>query len=366
MKVLFLRPNLAAGGAERHASILLPGLRERGIDARLVALDGGGPFEAPLRSQGVPIDVLDMRHQADVMRLLRSPLIRSFAPKVVVSQGVSGLYVGHVVAKLRHAVHVHNDHRQVGMALSRRRETMVRMLARHVDWVILVSNAQADSWLAQRSLPPDRVEVIANGVRTQRASASRAEVRAALGLSDGSVLALLVASLRPEKRPGDFVAAVRQARRSAPDLVGWVAGDGPERQTLETTTRSSDGVRLLGHRDDVPRLMQAADIFVLTSDYEAVPMAILEAMAAGLPVVATRVGDIPNVVIDGETGRLVTPGRPDELARHLVDLAANHELRRELGAAGARAHRAQWDAETMIDRYAAFLHRTVLDRESFR
>lgn len=364
MKVLFLRPNLAAGGAERHASILLPGLRERGIDARLVALDGGGPFEAALRSQGVPIDVLGMRHQADVVRLLRSPLIRGFAPDVVVSQSVSGLYVGHAVAKLRRAIHVHNDHRQVGMTLSRRRETMMRLLARHVDWVILVSDAQADSWLTQRALRADRVEVIANGVRTPQTSTSRAEVRAALRLSDASVVALLVASLRPEKRPGDFVAAVRQARRSNPDLVGWVVGDGPERQSLEAAARGEDGVRLLGHRDDVASLMQAADIFVLTSEYEAVPMAILEAMATGLPVLATRVGDIPKVVIDGETGQLVAAGHPGELATRLVELAANRELRCALGAAGARAHRAHWDAETMIDRYAGFLHRAVLSGES--
>lgn len=240
----------------------------------------------------------------------------------------------------------------------------MRLLARHVDWVILVSDAQADSWLTQRALRADRVEVIANGVRTPQTSTSRAEVRAALRLSDASVVALLVASLRPEKRPGDFVAAVRQARRSNPDLVGWVVGDGPERQSLEAAARGEDGVRLLGHRDDVASLMQAADIFVLTSEYEAVPMAILEAMATGLPVLATRVGDIPKVVIDGETGQLVAAGHPGELATRLVELAANRELRCALGAAGARAHRAHWDAETMIDRYAGFLHRAVLSGES--
>jgi glycosyltransferase involved in cell wall biosynthesis len=303
-----------------------------------------------------------MRHQTDLHRLLRSPLIRHFAPDVVVSESVSGLYVGHALARLRRAVHVHNDHRQVGMPLSGRREAMVRLLARRLDWVILVSDAQADSWVSDRGCQPDRITVIANGVQAPNGATSRAEVRAALHLPDTAVVALLVATLRAEKRARDFVAGVARARQSNPDLVGLVVGDGPERASVQAAAQGEDAIRLLGHRDDVPELMQAADIFVLTSEYEAVPMAILEAMAAGLPVVATRVGDIPSVIDDGEHGWLVAPGDVDAIAARLVELAGDPQRRAALGAAAVRRHAERYDAETMIDRYAEFLRRAALDR----
>jgi hypothetical protein len=86
MRVLFIGPNLGAGGAERQLSILAPRLRALGFDARVIALDAGGPFAEPLRRRGVPVEVVDMRHQADLRRLVRCPLIRAFAPDVVVSR----------------------------------------------------------------------------------------------------------------------------------------------------------------------------------------------------------------------------------------------------------------------------------------
>lgn len=354
MRALFILPNLAAGGVERQWSILVPGLRRRGIDARVLALDAGGPFEAALRERGVPLEVLAMRHQADAIRIIQSRLIRSFVPDVVVSQGVSGLCVGELVATLRRASHVHADHRQVGLPLAPRREAMVRLLGRRLDGVITVSDAQTGAWRA-RHLPSRRIVVIANGAETPRISASKAALRDGLGVGDDAVVALLVATLRPEKRVAHFVRAVRAARAANPKLVGLVAGDGPERAVVEAAASGDPGIHLLGQRSDIPSLMKAADIFVLTSEYEAVPMAIIEALAAGLPVVATDVGDVASVVTHGQTGWLVPPGDTAAIAARLVELAADRDLRATMGAAGRSRHRTAWDAEEMIDGYARFL-----------
>ncbi len=354
MRALFIIANLAAGGVQRQWSILLPGLRSRNIDARLVALDGGGPFEWQMRARGVPLDVLDMRHQADAGRLLRSGLVRRFTPDVIVSQTVSGLYVGQVVAWCRGAAHVFNDHRQVGLAMTPRREAMVRLMARQIDSVIVVSPEQTAAW-RDRHYPSQRIVVIANGVETPSVTASKAALRAELGVPADAVAALLVATLRPEKRVEDFVRAVRAARRTNPAIIGLVCGDGPERAAVDAAAAGEPGIRVLGHRDDVHALMKAADIFVLASEHEAVPMAILEAMASGLPVVATRVGDIPSVVADGESGWLVEPGDVAAMAARLVDLAANRDLRIAMGAIGQRRCREGWDATRMVDEYAEFL-----------
>jgi glycosyltransferase involved in cell wall biosynthesis len=354
MKALFIGPNLAAGGAERQWSILLPGLRARGIDARLIALDAGGPFEAPLRAAGVPLEVLAMRNQADLSRLARSRLLRRFSPDVVVSRGVSGLYVGQLVTGLRRARHVYNEHRQVGLVLSRRREAMTSVVARRLDLVIVVSAEQAGAW-RRRNFPAARIRLIANGVEPAPPPASRAQLREDLQIPPAAVVALLVARLRSEKRVPEFVRAVQRARESSPQLIGLIAGDGPDRPAVEAALAGDPSIRLLGHRDDVSRLLQAVDLFVLTSDFEALPMAILEAIAAGLPVLATRVGSVADAVLDGQTGRLVAAGDWNALARGLSELAGNADLRRRMGSAAASLHRERWQASAMIDGYAEVL-----------
>jgi glycosyltransferase involved in cell wall biosynthesis len=354
VKALFVLPNLAAGGVERQWSILVPGLRRRSIDARVLALDEGGPLELPLREQGVPVEVLKMRHRADLARLMRSRLARDFVPDVVVSQGVSALCFGELIAALRRAPHVHTDHWPVGLPLSPRREAIVRLLARRIDWLVAVSPAQTEAWLRRR-VPNERIVVIANGVETPRVSASKAELRDELGVPDDAVLALLVATLRPEKRVADFVRAVVSARTSNRNLIGMIVGDGPERAAVEAAASGEPAIHFLGHRNDVPSLMKAADIFVLTSEYEALPMAILEALAAGLPVVTTSAGDVSSIVIHGVNGWLVPPSDTRAIASRLVELAAEPDARAAMGAAGRALHRSRWDAEEMIDRYAQLL-----------
>jgi glycosyltransferase involved in cell wall biosynthesis len=169
------------------------------------------------------------------------------------------------------------------------------------------------------------------------------------------VVALLVATLRPEKRVPDFIDAVSAARKSNPALVGVVVGDGPERSVVRAAADGRPGIYLLGHRDDVSELMRAADIFALASEHEALPMSILEAMAAGLPIVATDVGGIPGVVTHGENGLLVPPEDPAAMAARLVELASDSDLRLAMGSVSRRRQRESWDAGRMIERYAEFL-----------
>ena len=123
-----------------------------------------------------------------------------------------------------------------------------------------------------------------------------------------------------------------------------IVGEGPDRPRLEEEIEAlglSGRVRLAGERRDVPELLAAADVFVLPSASEGLPVSVLEAMAAGLPVIASRVGGVPEQVSDGETGLLVEPGDPSDLTAALDRLIADPSLRRRLGAAGrARAEQA--------------------------
>jgi glycosyltransferase involved in cell wall biosynthesis len=351
MKLLFIGPNLGPGGAERQASILLPALRRRGHDARLIALDGGGPFAESLAVAGVPIEVLNIRGQFDLPRLARSRILRGFSPEVIVSRGVSGLYIGQLVARARRARHVFNEHRQVGLAVSRRRETMIRLLAHRLDLVIAVTPGQTAAWI-ERGYPPDRILIVPNGVEPPDVTEDRQSVRQTLAVAADAVVAVSVCSLRPEKRVVDFTEAVLRARERQPELVGLVVGDGPERMLIDRAQMASPGgIIALGQRADVARILSAADIFVSASQSEASPMAILEAMAAGLPVIATPVGGVPQMVEDGRSGVLVTPRSPGELASALEQMAADPAGRAGMGQRGLELHRERWSAEQMVNGY---------------
>jgi glycosyltransferase involved in cell wall biosynthesis len=140
------------------------------------------------------------------------------------------------------------------------------------------------------------------------------------------------------KAPKDFPTLVRALGDLRPDsFEAVIVGDGPDRQLLEEEIHElglEDRVSLAGERRDVPELLAGADVFVLPSRSEGHPVSVLEAMAAGIPVVASRVGGVPEQVSDGETGLLVEPGDPTELAAALRRLTADPRLRRRLGAAG--------------------------------
>jgi glycosyltransferase involved in cell wall biosynthesis len=163
---------------------------------------------------------------------------------------------------------------------------------------------------------------------------------------------VLAASLRPEKQVPLFVRAVARAAAEEPRIRGLVAGAGAEQRIVEHEVALTDGaVRLLGRREDVPALLAASDVVCLSSSAEASPLVVVEAMAAGRPVLATRVGGVADLVGDGVNGVLVAPGDEDAYAAALVSLARDPERTRRLGEAGRTAFHERFTLERMVARY---------------
>ncbi len=154
-----------------------------------------------------------------------------------------------------------------------------------------------------------------------------------------------MAALRPEKNHELFLQAAALVRRELPETRFLVIGDGPRRPALESLAREllpAAAVRFLGTRRDVPELLALVDVVLLTSHDEASPVSILEAMAAGKPVVATRVGSVGQTVLDGRTGYLVPPGSAGELARRTLELLQDAARAAALGRAGRRQVVEHW------------------------
>jgi glycosyltransferase involved in cell wall biosynthesis len=354
MRLLFVCSHLRVGGAQRQWAILVPELARRGFEPVLLALEAEGEFFHELRDAGIRAECARMRRRGDFAGLRRALRWAAFRPDVVLSQGVGGQVVGELLSGRARAAHVAVDHRGPGFPFARHREAVLRVLAPRVDRVVAVTARQIPQLLARR-YRRERIRVIPNGVDAGRLrpTGPRARLRERLGIERGDFVALLLSVLRPEKRADRFVEAVVRAHASDARIHGLVAGTGPELPRLRRLAEASGGaVRALGHRDDVSDLLGAADTVCLTSDTEAAPMSALEAMAAGRPVISTRVGGVDELVVDGETGILVPPGDGAGLATALVALAHDPARARSLGRAGRERQRASFGAERMADAYA--------------
>ena len=236
-----------------------------------------------------------------------------------------------------------------------------RLLTPLTDAFIAVADEHGRYLIEHERLPADRVRVIRNGVDVQRfrpCPEVRMEVRRQLGLSDDARVCGIVAALRMEKNHLLFLRAAAMLRRQMPQAEFLIVGDGPERSKLENAASSeglAEHVRFVGARNDVHRLLAAMDVFALTSDNEANPVSILEAMATGLPVVSTRVGSIAETVQENQTGFLTSPGDAEQIAACWHRLLEEPALALRLGAAGRRVVSDNWSLDQMVDGYQSLI-----------
>jgi glycosyltransferase involved in cell wall biosynthesis len=203
---------------------------------------------------------------------------------------------------------------------------------------------------------PGAIQVIHNGVSsTPAVDGQRSDVRAAarseLGLPPDATLLLSVGRLHRQKGQLDLIRAAGGVHEQRPDVRVLIAGDGPDRARLEGALdelRARDAVTVLGHRDDIPRLMAAADLFVFPSHFEGTPFAMLEAMANGLPVVAATFGGADEVIDDGQNGLLVPVGQPDALRDAILAALADPVALGRIASAG-RDRTARFSRDAMIE-----------------
>lgn len=242
----------------------------------------------------------------------------------------------------------------------------LRLAYRCVHLMLVDSETNRRRALAHYPIAEEKLQVVPHGVRVEDfpIEGTRASVAEEFGLDARAPIVGTVGRLSPQKAMEDVIEAAALVRRGFPDAHFLIIGDGERRAELERLALARGlgaHVRFTGYREDVPRLLAAMDVFVLSSLYEGMPFSILEAMAAARPVVATRVDGVPEVVVDGETGLLVPPREPQRLAEAIEHVLAHPQRAREMGRRGRERVRAHFSRERMVTTIEG-LYRALLAR----
>jgi glycosyltransferase involved in cell wall biosynthesis len=343
-RILVLIKGLGLGGAERLLVDALPWLDRASFDYEFAYLVPWKNFLAgTIADAGHPVRCLGLAGPARtplvlarlvaILRDRRVDLVHAHLPAAGILARVAGRLRGVPVIYTEHNFpdRYHPLTRFVNNATYGSNRTVLTVSGE-------ITAALERLGLARRT----RVVTLPNGVPAEavRAEAgNRGDARRELGIATGATVVGTVAVFRRQKRLADWVAVAQRVLARHPDVVFLIAGHGPEEAALRASVRAAglEGRILLpGFRPDGRRVIGAMDVFLMTSEYEGLPVAVLESMALGVPVVATAVGGVPEAVRDGLEGLLAPVGGIELLAGHVERLAGDPELRRRLGESAAR------------------------------
>jgi glycosyltransferase involved in cell wall biosynthesis len=346
LRVAHITQGLDVGGQERLLVEFARHADRELFDLHFVSLTSRGRLAGDIEACGWPVSALqeeDGLRPAMILRLAR--LFRRLRCDVIHTHDDKPLFYAPAAARLARVPHlVHTKHHGKIFDERRRQAAVLNLAARLTDNFVCVSEDSARG-AVQQGVAAARVRTIWNGIDTTRFAYT--------GPCPGGAV-VTVARLSREKDIGNLLRAVALVRADFPTLRVEIAGDGPcmpELQQQAGELGLEAHVTFLGEIREVPALLARASLFVLPSISEGISLTLLEAMARGLPVVATRVGGNPEVVAEGETGVLVPARDADALAAAIAALVRDPEAGRRLGAAGRRQVEAHFDIRRMVAGY---------------
>lgn len=388
MKVLQVIANLDIGGAQEVVRTLSEGLVESGCPT-VVCSFRDGPLRTQIERLGIPVEVLPQRRYsilafpfyvremlATRRALLR--LVQKYQIDVIQTHLLRSL--DFLVATLRFGAQrplifwtVHNFNfalrpeqltrfRWLAGAKQATHSWLYRWMGRWVNGFIAVSNDVEAGILKTIGPVQDRIVIISNGVDTRRyqATADRSAMRRALGFAGEEILYTVVGTLKEQKGHRYLIEAVAPLIARTPRLHILIVGDGELRGSLEAQVGAAgieSNIHFLGNRSDVPAILAACDVFVLPSLWEGLPMALIEAMASGLPVIATHVSGSQQVVEQGRSGILVPPGEVAPLRHAIEDLLGDPERARLLGKTAQRRIEEAYSARRQAEEHLVLYRR---------
>ena len=356
LKVLQLIPTLDRSGAEKQMVLLAKGLPRDRFQVEVAALTRLGPLEAELRDAEIPVTEIGKCFKIDPAALIAlARFLRAGAYDVLQTWIFAANTYGRVASRIARVPVVVVAEMAVDLWKGEVDRRIDRWLSGWCDRLVGNSHAVV-KFYEQLGVPMDRLAMIYSGADDMRCPPiDRRVVRTELGFNAEAPLILFAGRLAEQKRVDDLLKALDLLQTVQPNACTAIAGDGPLRECLIEMSHAyqlGDRVRFLGHREDVPRLMAAADLIVLPSADEGLPNVILEAMCFGKPVVATAAPGTTEVVLNGETGLLVPIGNPPLLCRAIRDIIRDPAKGIQFGEAGRARVQAHFDPDTMVSQFA--------------
>ncbi|MCK6470198.1 MAG: glycosyltransferase family 4 protein [Planctomycetes bacterium] len=361
-----------SGGVRKHLRLLIECFArpEEGLEVHALLGDRGEPgFKEEVeawRARGVKAEILpelqrEIRFSPDraAYASIRGRL-REIAPQIVHTHGSKSGFLGRLAARavkvprILHTPHVFPFQSRGGLA-GAFFLLLERYAAQRCDTIVCVGESQREEALCVRLVAPERLLVIPNGVAVPEplSAEARSALRAKHGLPAEGLIVGMCARLAPQKSVDVFVEAAARAVKAVPNALFVVAGEGPLRGGLQARAAAlglnETRLKLLGHVSDAAELCAAFDVAAMTSHYEGLPYALLEAMAWGVPVAATAVAGSADLVCGGESGLLAPPDDARAIAQNFERLLKDPDLRAKLGQAGRERVKADFSLAGFLD-----------------
>jgi len=368
LKVLHIQKVAGIAGSENHLLTLLPLLRSAGFAPTMLALaDGCGgekPFVEAMEQQGIPTETLPIRSDVDpalVLKLARH--IGSGNFRLVHTHLYHADLYGGLVAKLKAVpALVSTRHNQDPFRASYPYRVLTGLTRRWTDHVICISESVRNFCLTAEGVSASRLSVVYYGLQEKPTPSDRVSRN---WPSEGPVLGM-VARLIPQKGHSNALHALARLAGQFPTIQLVLVGEGRLSRDLAAQAEElhiQDRVQFLGYQPEAAKLMAGFDVFVHPSRWEGFGLVFLEAMNASLPIVATTVGAIPEIVVHGETGLLVPPDDPVALADAIAALLRDRDLARNFGLAGRQRAEREFTVERMVEQTAGVYRRVLEGRE---
>ncbi|MBN1994482.1 MAG: glycosyltransferase [Anaerolineae bacterium] len=370
LRIAYFIDDLIHGGTQTWLTILAEGLHGLGYEQRIYCMrNRAHPQNVQTLQQWAKVNIIGeprlwaiegLIHLYQELKQWQPHLVQTMLP----TADVVGRTMGHLVGipVIVSSIRTRNCHK------SRWQLFWDHLTIRWACRVIFNSQEVIPFALTHEGVIKEQIVYIPNGARIpQPKSATRtAALRAELGLTYCNVKVLaMVARLHPQKGHRDLLQASALALKEIPNMILLIIGDGPLRQSLEVEVTGlgiAAQVRFLGDRSDVPDLLSMIDLYVHSSLFEGMPNAVMEAMTAARPVIATAIDGAQTLIVDGESGWLVEPGNPAALAARIIFALRHPETARQMGLAAAERIKHHFSADRMVAAYHALYQELILER----
>jgi glycosyltransferase involved in cell wall biosynthesis len=358
MKVVHIVPMLSPGGAERVAVHIVRGLNRQRYEPIVISFTErlGCDLDSLLEEAGVEVRYLGKHPGFDYRVYPRlHPAIKYYRPDIVHTHLHVLRYALPSLLLLKRTSLLHTVHNLAEREIEPRARWIQRYALNH--GVVPVAVAQEVALSLERLYGVRRCRVISNGIPTDCYACPRtprSDWRTTQGFADEDVLFVCVARFAPQKNHALLVKAFAQGPAADPKAHLVLVGEGILREGLEEQAKNlglDDRVHFLGLRTDIPDVLGAMDVFVLSSDWEGNPLSVIEAMASGLPIVSTDAGGVPKLFESGKEGFIVPRGDVQVLANSMAYLLRDQEARQSFGRAAARRAKENFDVSTMVQAY---------------